>query len=79
MNAIVLFYPRVQLFTKGWPTHTKNIGGEKVAAVTAAATVLCAKQQHNHCAAPDFPGFVQTVRFAQKTFIFYLIQAIFVW
>lgn len=59
-------------------TH-KKYRGEKVAAVTAAATVLCAKQQHNHCAAPDFPGFVQTVRFAQKTFIFYLIHAIFVW
>lgn len=51
-------------------TH-KKYSGEKVAAVTAAATVLCAKQQHNHCAAPDFPGFVQTVRFAQKTFIFF--------
>lgn len=50
-------------------TH-KKYRGEKVAAVTAAATVLCAKQQHNHCAAPDFPSFVQTVRFAQKTFIF---------
>lgn len=41
-----------------------------VAAVTAAATVLCAKQQHNHCAAPDFPSFVQTMWFVQKTFIF---------
>ena len=41
-----------------------------VAAVTAAATTLCAKQQHNHCAAPDFPSFVQTMWFVQKTFIF---------
>lgn len=29
MNAIVLFYPRVQLFTKGWPTHTKNIAAKR--------------------------------------------------
>lgn len=41
-----------------------------VVAVTAAATVLCAKQQYNHCAAPDFPSFVQTMWFVQKTFIF---------
>lgn len=41
-----------------------------VAAVTAAAaTVPCAKRQHNHCAAPDFPSFVQTMRFVQHTFI----------
>lgn len=48
-----------------------------VAAVTAAATVLCAKQ-HNHCAAPDFPSFLQTTRFAQKT-SFYLIQTLLIW
>lgn len=40
------------------------------AAVTAAATLLCAKQ-HDRCAAPDFPSFVQTTGFVQKTFLFY--------
>lgn len=62
-----------QLFTKGWPTH-KKYRGEMVAAVTAAATVLCAKQQHNHCAAPDFPSFVQTMWFVQNTFSFILFR-----
>lgn len=40
--------------------HTKPYRGEMVVAVTAAATVPCAKRQHDHCAAPDFPSFVQT-------------------
>ena len=30
----------------------------------------CAKRQHKHCAAPDFPSCVQTMWFVQKTFIF---------
>lgn len=44
-------------------THTKKYRGEMVAAVTAAATPLCAKRRHGHCAAPDFPNSPQTARF----------------
>lgn len=39
-----------------------------VAAVTAAATLLCAKRRHGHCAAPDFPRSPQTARFLPKTY-----------
>lgn len=49
-------------------THTKKYRGEMVAAVTAAATLLCAKRRHGHCAAPDFPSSPQTARFLPNTY-----------
>lgn len=49
-------------------THKKKYRGEMVAAVTAAATLLCAKRRHGHCAASDFPSSPQTARFLPNTY-----------
>lgn len=79
MNTIVLFYPRVpQLFTKGWPTHTKKYRSEMVAAVTAAATVLCAKQQQIIAQRRTSPVLCKLCS-SSKYFYFYLFQGFLVW
>ena len=63
------------LLAKSPPTIYKRLAGtqkkyrgEMVAAVTAAATLLCAKRRHGHCAAPDFPSSLQTARFLPNTY-----------
>lgn len=47
-----------------------------VAAVKAAADRLCAKQQHNRCAALDFPSFVLNYVICPKE---HFIQAVLIW
>lgn len=65
-----------QLFTKGWPAQ-KNIAAKWWRRLQQLPPLLCAKRrQHNHCAAPDFPSFVQTMWLRPKDFLyFYLFQA----
>lgn len=73
MNTIVLFYPRVPNYLQKVGQHTKNIA-VKWWRRLQQLPLLCAKQQHNHCAEPDFPSLVRTMRVFQNTFIFILFS-----
>lgn len=58
MNTIVLFYPRVpQLFTKGWPTHTKNIAAKWWRRLQQLPLVLCAKRRAQSLRSAGLPQF----------------------
>lgn len=79
MNTIVLLYPRVpQLFTKGWPTHSKKYRSEMVSAVTAAATELCAKQQQIIAQRRTSPVLCKLCS-SSKDFYIYLLQGFLLW
>lgn len=79
MNAIVLFYPRVQLFTKGWPTHTKNIAAKRWRRLQQLPPFSAQSNSTIVAQRRTSPVLCKLCDSFKRLLFFYLIQAILAW
>lgn len=68
-----------QLFTKGWPTHTKNIAAKWWRRLQQLPLFSLRKATAQSLRSAGLPQFCANCVIRPKDFYFYLIQAVLVW